>query len=47
MLVKNWMNKPAITIDKNSSMQEAMNLMKTHRISLLPVMDKNGFHIFG
>jgi len=40
MLVKNWMNKPAITIDKNSSMQEAMNLMKTHRISLLPVMDK-------
>jgi acetoin utilization protein AcuB len=40
MLVKNWMNKPAITIDKTSSMQEAMNLMKTHRISLLPVMDK-------
>ncbi|MBI5591491.1 MAG: CBS domain-containing protein [Deltaproteobacteria bacterium] len=41
MLVKNWMNKPAITIDKHSSMQEAMNLMKTHRITLLPVMDKN------
>jgi acetoin utilization protein AcuB len=40
MLVKNWMNKPAITIEKNSSMQEAMNLMKTHRISMLPVMDK-------
>jgi len=41
MLVKNWMNKPAITIDKRSSMQNAMNLMKTHRITLLPVMDKN------
>jgi acetoin utilization protein AcuB len=41
MLVKNWMNKPAITIDKHSSMQEAMNLMKTHRITLLPVMDKD------
>jgi acetoin utilization protein AcuB len=40
MLVKNWMNKPAITIDKNNSMQEAMNLMKTHRITLLPVLDK-------
>jgi acetoin utilization protein AcuB len=41
MLVKNWMNKPAITIDKHSSMQEAMNQMKIHRITLLPVMDKN------
>ncbi|WP_028318477.1 CBS and ACT domain-containing protein [Desulfobulbus elongatus] len=41
MLVKNWMNTPAITIDMHSSMQEAMNLLKTHRISMLPVMDKN------
>jgi acetoin utilization protein AcuB len=41
MLVKNWMNEPAITIDKLSSMQDAMNLMKAHRITLLPVMDKN------
>ena len=41
MLVKNWMNKPAITIDKHCSMQESMTLMKTHRITLLPVMDKN------
>lgn len=40
MLVKNWMSKPAITIDKHSSMHDAMNLMKTHRITLLPVMDK-------
>jgi acetoin utilization protein AcuB len=41
MLVKNWMHKPAITIDKHGSMQDAMNLMKTHHISLLPVLDKN------
>jgi acetoin utilization protein AcuB len=33
------MSKPAITIDKHSSMHEAMNTMKTHGISLLPVMD--------
>jgi len=41
MLVKNWMNTPAITIDQHSSMQEAISLLKTHRISMLPVMDKN------
>jgi acetoin utilization protein AcuB len=41
MLVKNWMNKPAITTDIHSSMQDAMNLMKAHRITLLPVMSKN------
>ncbi len=40
MLVKNWMNKPAITIDKLSSMHDAMTLMKKHQITLLPVMDK-------
>ena len=40
MLVKNWMNKPAITIDKHSSMHDAMTLMKKHQITLLPVMDK-------
>jgi acetoin utilization protein AcuB len=40
MLVKNWMNKPAITIDKQSSMHDAMTLMKKHQITLLPVMDK-------
>jgi acetoin utilization protein AcuB len=39
MLVKNWMNKPAITIDKHSSMHDAMTLMKKHQITLLPVMD--------
>jgi len=41
MLVKNWMTRPAITIDVNSSMQEAMNLMKAHRIAMLPVMEGN------
>ncbi|MDO9110663.1 MAG: CBS and ACT domain-containing protein [Desulfatirhabdiaceae bacterium] len=40
MLVKNWMNKPAITIDKHNSMHDAMTLMKKHQITLLPVMDK-------
>ncbi len=40
MLVQNWMSKPAITIDSAGSMQEAINLMKTHRISMLPVMEK-------
>lgn len=41
MLVKNWMSQPAITISKSSSMQDAINLMKSHRITLLPVMDKH------
>ncbi|MCL1986255.1 MAG: CBS and ACT domain-containing protein [Betaproteobacteria bacterium] len=40
MLVKNWMSTPAITIDIHSSMQEAMTLLNTHNISILPVMDR-------
>jgi len=40
MLVKNWMSTPAITIDVHSSMQDALSLLKTHTISLLPVMDR-------
>ncbi|MGI6656711.1 MAG: CBS and ACT domain-containing protein [Desulfobulbus sp.] len=39
MLVKNWMNSPAITIEKNSSLQEATSLLKKHNISMLPVPD--------
>jgi len=39
MLVKNWMNAPAVTIDMHSSMQDAINLLKKHGISMLPVMD--------
>lgn len=41
MLVKNWMSTPAITIDPRSSMQDGMELMKTHKISMLPVVDGN------
>jgi acetoin utilization protein AcuB len=40
MLVKNWMSKKVITIDENDSMQEAINLIKQHKIKLLPVMKK-------
>ena len=40
MLVKNWMNKKVITIDENDSMQDAVNLIKQHKINMLPVMKK-------
>ena len=40
MLVKNWMSKRVITIDENDSMQEAINLIKQHKINMLPVMKK-------
>jgi len=40
MLVKNWMSKPAITIDANASMSEAIKLLKNHNIKMLPVMEK-------
>jgi acetoin utilization protein AcuB len=41
MLVKNWMSTPAVTVDVNSSMQDAITLLKEHGVSMLPVMDKN------
>ena len=41
MLVKNWMSAPAITIDVHASMQDAINLLREHKISMLPVTDKN------
>jgi acetoin utilization protein AcuB len=41
MLVKNWMSTPAITIDENASMSDAIKLLKDHNIKMLPVM-KNG-----
>jgi acetoin utilization protein AcuB len=41
MLVKNWMSAPAVTIDAHSSMQDAISLLKKHRISTLPVMENN------
>jgi acetoin utilization protein AcuB len=40
MLVKNWMSKPAITIDEDESMYEAIKLLKNHNIKMLPVMEK-------
>jgi len=33
------MNTPVITIDVHDSMQDAINLLKNNRISMLPVMD--------
>ena len=41
MLVKNWMSKNVVVIDVNDSMQDAMHLLKEHRIRMLPVMKKN------
>jgi acetoin utilization protein AcuB len=41
MLVKNWMSKPAITIDADASMHDAIKLLKDHNIKMLPVMEKN------
>lgn len=40
MLVKNWMSTPPITIDINDSMQDAVKIMKEHRINILPAMNK-------
>jgi len=40
MLVKDWMSRPAISIDENASMQDAMGLLKRHGIRRLPVMKK-------
>ncbi|MDP2861367.1 MAG: CBS and ACT domain-containing protein [Desulfobacterales bacterium] len=40
MLVKNWMSKKVITIDENDSMQDAINLVKQHKINMLPVIKK-------
>ena len=40
MLIRYWMNKPVITVEKNDAMQRAVALMKENRIRLLPVVDK-------
>lgn len=40
MLVKNWMRKPAVTIDENDSMHDAITLLKNHNIKMLPVIGK-------
>jgi len=41
MLVKNWMSKNVFTVDANSSMQDAMDLLKKNDIRMLPVMKKS------
>jgi acetoin utilization protein AcuB len=40
MLVNKWMSKKVVTIDENDSMQDAINLIKQHKINMLPVMKK-------
>ncbi len=41
MLVKYWMKRDVVTVDVDASMQEAIGLMKEHRISILPVMKRD------
>ncbi|WP_372681912.1 CBS and ACT domain-containing protein [Desulfosarcina sp.] len=40
MLIRYWMSKPVVTIEKDDAMQRAATLMKEKRIRLLPVVDK-------
>ena len=41
MLVKNWMSTNVITVNEDGSMGDAMDLLKKHKIKMLPVMKKN------
>lgn len=47
MKVKNWMIKKVITINKEATVQEALNLMKKHSIRHLPVVEKNKKALIG
>ena len=38
MLVKDWMSKPAVTIDADASVAKAVKLLKQREINMLPVM---------
>ena len=38
MLVKDWMSTKVITVDMNDSVRDAIDVLKTHGISMLPVM---------
>jgi acetoin utilization protein AcuB len=38
MLIVNWMSQPAITIDDDDSVENALRLIKKHEIHMLPVM---------
>ena len=40
MLVKDWMSKPAITIDADAVLEDAINLLQSQEISKLPVMQR-------
>ena len=40
MLVREWMSKPAITIEDKAYMEQALDLMKEHHIRFLPVLKK-------
>ena len=40
MLVKNWMSQPAITIDVDDCVKDAVRLIKKHEIHMLPVLQK-------
>lgn len=40
MLIRYWMSKPVITVEKKDAMQHAVSLMKENHIRLLPVTNK-------
>lgn len=40
MLVKNWMSTNVITVNQINSMEDAMGLIKKHKIKMLPVLNK-------
>jgi len=40
MLVKNWMSKEVISVDASEAMKDANQLLREHKIRMLPVMDK-------
>lgn len=39
MLVRNFMTRKVITVDADDSMQKAIDLLKTHRINMMPVVE--------
>ncbi len=41
MLVKHWMSKPAITINADATIQDAIGLLKQYEIRMLPVMEND------
>lgn len=40
MLVMHWMTKPAVTVDQNNSLIDAMEILKQKDIMMLPVMKR-------